>query len=85
MALICDRCGKGKLGGNLVSHSGRRTKRKFRPNLHTYWMKVDGVFVKSKFCTKCLRIVKKEVPQAVKVASVHNATHRAAGGPIPQV
>ncbi|HBL52357.1 MAG: 50S ribosomal protein L28 [Candidatus Blackburnbacteria bacterium RIFCSPHIGHO2_02_FULL_39_13] len=59
MALICDRCGKGAKRGNLVSHSNVKTKRTFRPNLHRFWVEVAGHRGKGKFCTKCLRIVKK--------------------------
>jgi large subunit ribosomal protein L28 len=33
MALICEITGKKRMVGNNVSHSNRRTKRKFYPNL----------------------------------------------------
>ncbi|MBI4033107.1 MAG: 50S ribosomal protein L28 [Candidatus Blackburnbacteria bacterium] len=66
MARICDRCGKGTLRGRQVSFSGKRSPRIFRPNLHFAWV-VDlpagrqggGRRVRRRFCTKCLRIVRK--------------------------
>lgn len=65
MAFACDLCGKGVTYGETHTHkrgvAGGRWKKKaqstrkvFAPNLHTY--------KKLKFCTKCLRIVKQNLP-----------------------
>jgi len=35
MSRICEITGKKAMGGNSVSHSNRKTKRKFSPNLQT--------------------------------------------------
>jgi large subunit ribosomal protein L28 len=35
MARMCEITGKTAITGNKVSHSNRKTKRKFRPNLQT--------------------------------------------------
>jgi len=35
MSKICEITGKTAMGGNSVSHSNRKTKRKFSPNLQT--------------------------------------------------
>jgi len=35
MSRICEITGKTAMGGNSVSHSNRKTKRKFSVNLHT--------------------------------------------------
>ncbi len=35
MSRICEITGKTAMGGNSVSHSNRKTKRKFSPNLQT--------------------------------------------------
>jgi len=47
----CTICGKHTRVGRLVSHSGIRTSRLFKANLHKYQGRV--------FCTKCLRKYKK--------------------------
>ena len=46
----CDNCGKGVMYGHNVSHAKNRTRKIFKPNLHTF----KGM----KYCTKCLRKVK---------------------------
>ena len=42
MASICEICGKGKLAGNNVSHSNRRTKRAWNPNIQQVRAVVEG-------------------------------------------
>ncbi|MFH1187013.1 MAG: 50S ribosomal protein L28 [Candidatus Levyibacteriota bacterium] len=58
MALRCGNCGKGIMYGHNVSHSKRRTKRTFKPNLHKTRVVLNGMSKKIKLCTKCLRMVK---------------------------
>ncbi len=58
MALRCDYCGKGVMHGHNVSHSKRRTKRTFKPNLHSAKVEVNGAKKKLRLCTKCLRAFK---------------------------
>ena len=48
----CEVCGKGPMSGNNVSHSKRRTKTKFQPNVHKATLAGLG---KVKICTRCLR------------------------------
>ena len=55
MSNVCEECGKGPTVGHNVSHSVRRTKRRFMPNLLT--KKIGGV--KKKICTACLRTMNK--------------------------
>ena len=55
MARKCEICGKGPQFGNRVSHSNRKTRHKFNPNIQT--VRIDGV--KKKVCTSCLRSLKK--------------------------
>ncbi len=56
MAWKCDICGKGTTTGNSVSHSNRRTKRTWKPNLQTVRVLDDsGMKKKIKVCTKCLK------------------------------
>lgn len=44
--------------GHNVSHSKRRTRRIFKPNLHTSRVEVNGVMKRMKLCTKCMRMLK---------------------------
>jgi len=61
MAQVCEKCGKGPTTGHNVSHSVRRTKRRFLPNLvekNILDMKT-GKSKKMKICAKCLRTASK--------------------------
>ena len=60
MAKECDICGKKPLSGNNVSHSNRRTKRRWIPNLHTTTIEENGKQKKAKICTTCLRTLAKK-------------------------
>ena len=48
----CEVCGKIGMSGNNVSHSKRRTKTRFLPNVHKLTLPVGG---RIKICTRCLR------------------------------
>ncbi len=56
MAWKCEVCGKGTTTGNTVSHSNRKTRRTWKPNLQTVKVKGDNGFNKRiKVCAKCLK------------------------------
>lgn len=55
MARRCEICGKGPQYGHNVSHSKRRTNRRFLPNLQTGMVSIAGRMVKARVCTRCLR------------------------------
>lgn len=55
MSRVCVICGKGKVSGNNVSHSNRRTKRTFNANVHKVKVEIDGVESTEYICTRCLR------------------------------
>lgn len=59
MSRACVICGKGRSSGNNVSHSVRRTKRTFNPNVHKVAVEIDGVVQRRYVCTRCLRTAKK--------------------------
>lgn len=65
MAYKCHLCGKGTQHGYNVSHSKRRTKRLFKPNLHRVRVMVGGQMKRIYLCTKCLRQTKVK-PEPVK-------------------
>jgi large subunit ribosomal protein L28 len=56
--LKCDNCGKGVMYGHNVSHSKRRTRRIFKPNLHSARITLGSSKKKLRLCTKCLRELK---------------------------
>lgn len=56
MSKVCSICGKGKLSGNLVSHSNRKTPRLYNANVQK--VKVvneDGLATSQYVCTRCLK------------------------------
>ena len=59
MGMKCANCGKGVMYGHNVSHSKRRTRKIFKPNLHSSRILLGGQYVRVKLCTKCLRVLKK--------------------------
>ncbi|HXM18008.1 MAG TPA: 50S ribosomal protein L28 [Candidatus Tumulicola sp.] len=55
MAKRCDICGKGPAAGNNVSHSMRKTRRRWLPNLQSVRVKQAGSVKTMKVCTTCLK------------------------------
>ncbi len=56
MSKVCDICGKKRTSGNNISHSNKKTKRVFKPNLQS--VKIDGK--KIKVCSKCIKSLGKK-------------------------
>ena len=56
VAAVCDVCGKGPGFGKSVSHSRRRTNRRWNPNIQTVHAKV-GVSQRKRLnvCTSCIK------------------------------
>lgn len=67
MSMVCQVTGKRPITGNNVSHSNRKTRRRFSPNLHThrFWVEAEKRFVKLRVSTKGLRIIDKQGIEAV--------------------
>lgn len=61
MSRICDLTGKKAITGNNVSHSNRKSKRRFNPNLHykKFFMPETGEWVTLKVSTSALRTINK--------------------------
>lgn len=65
MASVCDVCGKRPSFGMSVSHSHRRTKRRWNPNVQRVRAVVDGAPKRLRVCTSCIkagRVVKRPRP-----------------------
>ena len=62
MAKVCQITGKRPSAGNNVSHSVRRTKRRFVPNLQTkrIFEPISGRWIKVRIATSTLRTLFKE-------------------------
>jgi large subunit ribosomal protein L28 len=71
MSRICEITGKGSMKGNKVSHSNRKTKRLFNPNLQSksFYIPEEDKEITLKVSTEGLRhINKKGIYAAVKEA-----------------
>ncbi len=58
----CEITGKTAMTGNNVSHSNRRTKRKFSPNLRTkrFWLEDEGRFVTLRVSAAGIKTINKK-------------------------
>lgn len=59
MAGRCDVCERKPLHGNNVSHSQRRTRRRFVLNVQHRRIQVEGVMRTLNICTRCMRTMNK--------------------------
>jgi large subunit ribosomal protein L28 len=55
MASVCEVCGKKPSWGMSVSHSHRRTKRRWNPNIQRVRALVSGSAKRVNVCTGCLK------------------------------
>jgi large subunit ribosomal protein L28 len=62
MSRVCQITGKKVITGNNVSHSKRRTKRKFYPNLidKRFYLAEEGRWIKLKVTAKGMRVINKK-------------------------
>jgi large subunit ribosomal protein L28 len=52
---VCDICGKKPSFGFNVSHSHKKTKRRWTPNVHKMRIVVEGKPRTARVCSKCLK------------------------------
>ena len=55
MASVCDVCGKKPSFGMTISHSHRRTRRRWSPNIQRVRAIVGGSPKRVNVCTRCLK------------------------------
>ncbi|MGH2720500.1 MAG: 50S ribosomal protein L28 [Actinomycetota bacterium] len=55
MAAVCDICGKHPSFGKSISHSHRRTNRRWSPNVQTVRTVIAGTPTKLSVCTSCIK------------------------------
>ena len=61
MSKVCQLTGKRPISGNKVSHSNRKTKRRFLPNLQTkrFFVPETGEWITLKVSTSAMRSINK--------------------------
>jgi len=70
MAAVCDICGKKPSFGMSLSHSHRRNKRRWDPNIQRVRALVNGTPKRVHVCTSCIRAGKiTKPPRRVPTAS----------------
>lgn len=59
---VCEITGKSAVIGNNVSHSNRKTKRKFNPNLRTkrFWSEEEGRWITLKVSAAGIKTINKK-------------------------
>ena len=62
VAAVCDICGKHPSFGMRLSHSHRRTKRRWNPNVQKVRAIVNGSPKRLHVCTSCLKAGKVQKP-----------------------
>lgn len=62
MSRVCQITGKKALSGNYVSHANNKTRRKFKPNLHTkkFFVPELGEFIQLKVSANAIRNISKK-------------------------
>jgi large subunit ribosomal protein L28 len=74
----CEITGKTAMTGNNVSHSNRRTKRTFAPNLKTkrFWLEDEGRWITLKVSTAGIKTInKKGLTAALKDAKAPKSVY----------
>ena len=67
MSRVCEVTGKSPMSGNNVSHSHRKTRRRFLPNVrkHRFYVPSENRFVTLRVSSKGMRIIDKVGIEAV--------------------
>lgn len=67
MSKVCQVTGKRPVSGNNVSHSNRKTKRRFLPNLHyhRFWLESEERWVRLRVSANGMRIIDKKGIESV--------------------
>ncbi|NLB39374.1 MAG: 50S ribosomal protein L28 [Clostridiales bacterium] len=70
MGKFCEICEKGSMTGHKISHSDRKSNRRWSPNVQRVRVQMDGVPMRKNVCTRCLRSgnVQRALPQATVAA-----------------
>lgn len=74
MAMRCDHCGKGIQVGHNVSHSKRRTRKVWRPNLQVLRYREFSNIPRTtvRLCISCLRKAKEHMRKLAQKEAIQN-------------
>jgi large subunit ribosomal protein L28 len=78
VAAVCEVCGKHPSFGMNLSHSHRRTKRRWDPNIQRVRALVNGSPRRLHVCTSCIRAGKVTKPPRRTSPSPHKGSARSA-------
>ena len=84
MSNTCEICGKGVMAGNKVSHSNRKSRTTWKPNIQRVRVVVDNQVKTMNVCTSCLRSGKVTRVQAAPVAEAPKAEAPKAEAPVAE-
>ncbi|HNS32795.1 MAG TPA: 50S ribosomal protein L28 [bacterium] len=62
MGKVCEICGKKGSTGNKVSHSNKKTRRTWKPNIQTMLADIKGERKRINICTSCMKTGKVKRP-----------------------
>ena len=68
MGKVCEICGKKTGTGNKVSHSNKKTRRTWKPNIQTMLADIKGERKRINICTSCMKTGKVKKPSLQKPA-----------------
>lgn len=70
MGKYCEICNKGTMTGHKVSHSERKSSRKWAPNVQRIRIEINGATKRMNVCTSCMRsgAVKRALPRTKATA-----------------
>lgn len=71
MGKYCEICNKGTMNGHKVSHSERKSNRKWAPNIQRVRVEVNGTTKHMNVCTNCLKSgrVQRALPKQAPVST----------------
>ena len=55
MANYCEVCGKGAISGNSITHTDKKRRRPWKPNVRKINVVENGISVRKTVCTRCMR------------------------------
>ena len=67
MSNICKLCGKRSKSGNKVSHSNKKTRRLWKPNIQKLLVDTGGENRRINICTSCIKSGKVKRPAKIKL------------------
>ena len=55
MAKVCEICGKGNISGHNITHSDKKIKRTWKPNIQKIKIVDNGTAKRINVCTSCMK------------------------------